>query len=73
MLCGFSGLLVTLQSGIRDAQCAGEVEHPPSPIPQKVVLGTICHIEENRVKNREVAIENGLSVTARHEAAAMDQ
>ena len=40
---------------------------------QKVILGTMCCVEENRLKSREVAAENGLSVTARHEAAATDQ
>lgn len=77
MLWGFIwrrlGLPVTLWSGIRDTRCAREVDHPPSPVLQTAVPVTVCRIKENRLKSREVATENGLSVTARHEAAATDQ
>jgi len=72
VLCGFIDLLATLQSGIGDARCAAEVEHPPSPVLQKVVLGSTRRTEGNGLKSREVAAENGLSATARHEAAATD-
>lgn len=40
---------------------------------QKVVLSTVCCVEENRVKSSVVAAENGLSMTARYEVAATDQ
>lgn len=70
VLWGFLGSLVTLQSGIRYTRCTGEVEHPPGPILQEVVLGTVCHVEENRLRSREVAAEKGLSMTTWREAAA---
>lgn len=56
-----------MQSGIGDTWCTGEVEHPPSPVLQEVVLSVTYHREE-RLKTTEAG--NGLSVTALHEAAA---
>lgn len=40
---------------------------------QKVALSSTCCVEENRLKSSVVAAENGLSMTARYEVAAMDQ
>lgn len=48
----------------------GEVQHPPHPVLQEVVLGTMCHVEENRLRSSEVAAEKGLSVATWCEAAA---
>lgn len=68
MCCGVSLVHWSLCSVGSDTR--GEVERPPRPVLQEVVLGTMCHVEENRLRSSEVAAEKGLSVVTWCEAAA---